>query len=122
MQTIPELWRQCKPLLEGWLGEWGLILAVFLVGLTSFGLGRLSALIEARPPVSVRQAPAEVEPKGMAVGGLYVAARSGSAYYFPWCSGAARIRPENRVWFDSETAARAASYKPAKGCDGLGSE
>lgn len=122
MQTIPELWRRCKSPLEGWLGEWGLILAVFLVGLTSFGLGRLSVLVEARPPVSVRQVPAEVEPRGMVVGGLYVAARSGSAYYFPWCSGVSRIRPDNRVWFESEATARKAGYAPAKGCDGLGSE
>lgn len=102
------------------LGEWGLMAVVFLVALSSFGLGRLSALEEAKPSVSIRAAPKLQTPRGMYIGGLIVAARSGSAYYYPWCSGAAKIAAANRVWFPSEAAAREAGYAPAKNCKGLG--
>lgn len=119
MASIAESRAQIKSLTEHALGEWGLMAIVFLVALSSFGLGRLSALEEAKPPVSIEMAPELQSPQGMYIGGLYVAARSGSAYYYPWCSGASRILSSNRVWFSSEEAARAAGYAPAKNCKGL---
>jgi hypothetical protein len=120
MQSIAELKPQIKSAAGHALGEWGLIAIVFLVALSSFGLGRLSALEDARPPVSIETVPTLSEPRGMYIGGLYVAARGGNAYYYPWCVGAAKIAPANRVWFPSETAAKAAGYTPAKNCKGLG--
>ena len=111
-----------KSLVGHALGEWGLLAIVFLVALASFGLGRLSALIDARAPVAITMAPTLTEPRGMYIGGLYVASRGGSAYYYPWCTGAAKILPANRVWFPSESAARAAGYAPAKNCQGLVSQ
>ncbi len=119
MQRIQETWLKIKSVAEHTLGEWGLMAVVFLVALSSFGLGRLSALEDARPPVSIETAPGLQAPRGMYIGGLIVAARGGSTYYYPWCTGAAKILPGNRVWFESEEAARAAGYAPAKNCRGL---
>lgn len=122
MPTIPDVWARCKAALEPFLGDWGLVLAVFLVAFASFGLGRLSATEAAKPAVSVGQAPLEEEARGMAIGGLVVASRNGSVYHFPWCSGASQIKEANKVWFASEAAAEAAGYAPSKSCKGLGLE
>ena len=120
--NIPESWQKIKNGLEDQLSEWGTIAIVVLVGLSSFGLGRLSAGEEARPVVSIRNAEFSAEALSMAPGGLIVASRSGSAYHYPWCPGAAAISQGNKVWFKSEEAARRAGYLPAKNCKGLGGE
>lgn len=96
-----------------------MILIVLLVALASFGLGRLSVLETVRPPISIMNAPALAEPRGMHTGGLIVASRTGGAYHFPWCASAANIAPQNKIWFASEEKARAAGYSPAKNCKGL---
>lgn len=118
--NIPELRLQIKNHGEGILAEWGVVIIVLMLGLASFGLGRLSALEGARPAVSVGQAPSEATPKGTYLGGTIVASRSGTAYHYPWCAGALQIAAQNRVWFGSEIAARSAGYAPAKNCKGLG--
>lgn len=119
MASIQGGWLKIKAGGAYLVGEWGLIILIFLLALASFGLGRLSALQEARPPVAIKMAPTASEPRGMSVGGLVVASRSGSAYYFPWCGGASNISPANRVWFNSQAAAERAGYAPAKNCKGL---
>lgn len=118
--NIPEIWLKIKNTAIDLVGEWGLVLIVLLVGLVSFGMGRLSALEEAKPAVSVRNASLEAEARGMPIGGLVVASRKGSAYHYPWCGGAQSITEGNKVWFESEAAARRAGYAPAKNCKGLG--
>lgn len=118
-ENIQQYLAKCKELLDEGVGEWGLFAIVFLVALASFGLGRLSVLEAVRPPVSITQAPSVAKPRGMYMGGQYVAARTGTVYYYPWCGGAQKITPENQVWFQNEAAARAAGYKPAKNCKGL---
>jgi hypothetical protein len=120
--NIHEFLERCKlalwAYLEEGIGEWGLIIMVFLVGFGAFGLGRLSALEDVRPPVSIEMAPVLAQPQGMYPGGQYVASRTGSVYYFPWCAEGT-ISPDKMVWFASEAAAKAAGYLPAKNCKGL---
>lgn len=120
MGSIQEAWLKIKNWTDIAVGEWGLVAIVLLIGLASFGLGRLSVLETVRPPVSITEAPALAEPRGMNIGGLIVASRTGSAYYFPWCASASKIAPQNQVWFASEEKARSAGYVPAKNCKGLG--
>jgi len=117
--TIQGFWGRCKTLLDKGLGDWGLIIVIFLVAFSSFGLGRLSATEEARPAVSIGKAPEEAQPRGMNVGGLLVASRTGAVYQYPWCGGAANIKPENQIWFKDEAAAKAAGYRPSQSCKGL---
>lgn len=52
-------------------------------------------------------------------GGKYVASKSGSAYHFPWCSGAKRIKEENKIYFNTKEEAEKAGYHPAGNCKGL---
>lgn len=113
-KNIQQLVTKCKDLLEEGIGEWGLFAIVFLVALASFGLGRLSAMETIRPPVSITEAPGLAKPRGMYLGGQYVAAKGGTVYYYPWCGGAQKITPENQVWFQSAEAAQRAGYSPAK--------
>ena len=121
MGRIQDIGLKIKGLGADLVHEWGLVLIVFLVALASFGLGRLSALEDARPPISITQAPTAANQQAIAPGGLLVAARSGSVYYYPWCTGASKILPQNQRWFQSEGAARKAGYAPAKNCKGLNS-
>lgn len=100
-------------------------LIVVLVGLTSFGLGRLSAGGGAGAPrliINAPLAPAVSQTASAASaqqGGAYVASKSGSKYYLTGCSGANRIKEENKVYFDSVDQAKAAGYEPAANCPGL---
>ncbi|MBI4087967.1 hypothetical protein HY418_01120 [Candidatus Kaiserbacteria bacterium] len=113
-------WRQkIKDLVATALGNWGLVAIVLLLGVASFGLGRFSALEDVRPVVDIGQAPIETRPAGRYMGGLYVASRTGSVYYYPWCSGAASIAPGKQLWFTSAAAAQKAGYTPSKSCKGL---
>ncbi len=118
LPNIPDIWHQRKPALEGILRQWGPVLVLILVAFGSFSLGRLSITETAKPAVSIAVA-AETEPARIAAGGLIVASKSGTAYHFPWCSGATQIKPENRIWFADEEAAQKAGYAPSKSCKGL---
>ena len=119
MPSIQELIGKIKGLLDNRVGEWGIPIIVILVGLASFGLGRLSALEEVKPIVSITQAQEASAAAAMTVGGLVVASHSGSTYHYPWCVGATTIKDSNKVWFKDEAAARTAGYSPAKNCKGL---
>ena len=119
MQNIQEFIQNCKGYLEEGIDNWGLILVIFLAALGSFGLGRLSALEDARPPVAIETPPREAKPAGMYIGGLFVASKTGGSYYYPWCISDTKILPANQVWFKDESSAQKAGYKPAKNCKGL---
>lgn len=124
MGTIPEVLSEIKPrvleAIDRYAGEWGYVALVLVLALASFGLGRLSALEAVQPPLAIRTTAAGTEPSQLALGGLVVASRQGSAYYFPWCTGAMRLAVANQIWFASEQDARRAGYTPAKACQGLG--
>ncbi|MBI5644942.1 hypothetical protein HY970_02480 [Candidatus Kaiserbacteria bacterium] len=117
MRNIQEYWLKIKAGVDLTLSEWGLAAIVLASVLASFGLGRLSAQIQGKPLVQVRQA--NVAAAQMALGGLLVAARTGDVYYYPWCTGAQKISPQNERWFESEEAAKRAGYHPAKNCKGM---
>jgi hypothetical protein len=120
-----------------------------LVGVVSFGLGRQSVAGEGvfwpAPPVGVSlsgdtatlniQNSAQ-EPAGMnstwtpstaenvtVSPGVsqtkVVASRSGTKYHLLDCPGAAQIKEENKVYFESVALAKAAGYTPAANCPGL---
>ena len=116
---------------------------IFLIGIASFGLGRLSVLLPQKDPIRFEDTASlpdqrdsttsslslsdsispEANPRGITITGpnnaLFVASKSGSAYYATWCSGASKIREENRVWFQTKQDAQAKGYRPAKNCSGL---
>lgn len=111
-----------------------LIALILLTGSATFGLGRLSATRSDPERVTITYpdgkgpdalASVEVSTAG-AVGpsvadrqGTVVASKNGEVYHLPWCSGASRIKEENRVWYDSIEEARSAGLRPAANCSGL---
>jgi hypothetical protein len=60
-----------------------------------------------------------IQQQAMSAAGRYVGSRNGTKYHLPWCSGAARIKEENKVWFSSKEEAEAAGYTPAANCKGI---
>jgi hypothetical protein len=138
--TIQEMGNKGKEWLKYALtGDLFLAMVIVLVGIGAFGLGRLSVKAE-KVPVSVYKTTAEASAAGFETGktdsqkskpvavksetvsageGKYVASKNGSAYYLPGCSGASRIKDENKIWFDSTGAAEEAGYHKAANCKGL---
>jgi len=122
---IREMTNKIKPFATK---EVSMVLIVVLVGIASFGLGKLSELEnrpnqdlyieypagEASAAKSTEQAPINGENKGEYVGSI-----NGSAYHLPWCPGAQKILPKNEVWFDTIEEAASAGYHPAGNCNGL---
>jgi hypothetical protein len=101
-----------------------LALVILLIGLLGFGLGRLSKLEERKTPVVIKNeanldSSLILEDKKTVSSGQYVASKTGSSYYFPWCSGVKRIRESNKVWFSTKEDAILAGYAPAGNCKGL---
>lgn len=108
---------------------------LLLVGVIAFGLGRQSVggvgvqfaqvgaaatpppavtLGTFTPPAATDSASSKTEPRA-----AVVASKSGTKYHLPDCPGAKQMKEENKVWFDSATAATAAGYTPAANCPGL---
>jgi len=107
---------------------------IILVGIGGFGIGRLSMQENGNQEVKILSASVIESGVGQASGassessfevptlqegGQVVASKSGTKYHYPWCSGAKSIKEENKIYFDSVEAARAAGYLPAGNCKGL---
>lgn len=116
-----------------------IVALIILVGTASFGLGKISAFEKRKTPISVLKMQnlllsnttaegvastlsgtqvVEKETEGQTKG-IVFASKSGKKYYYPWCSGADRVKEANRVWFDTVEAAKSAGYTPATNCTGL---
>jgi len=145
--SVQEIYLKIKHLLKS--PDIGTVGAIVLVGLSSFSLGRFSdgaleqgmekgessgihEVIQALPVTaedsraalgsSVLVEDSEREPETIQAvesEGSYVASKSGEKYHLPWCSGAQRIKEENKVWFKTKTEAEAAGYTPAANCKGI---
>lgn len=122
-----------------------IVLAIILIGLAGFGLGKLSALeksrgeVELKPAsfipitpsinntdnlsIPIKTATVPMSASAMVAGenakGLLVASKSGKKYHFPWCAGASQIAEKNKIWFNSYSEAQSAGYTPASNCPGL---
>jgi hypothetical protein len=112
------------------LGDWGLFFVVILAVTGAFGLGRLSVQNTPQNAVVVQNTASPGsslggggagpgDPLSGPIAGAYVAAKTGSYYYFPWCTDALKIAPDLRRWFMDEKSAQAAGYTPAKNCRGM---
>lgn len=100
---------------------------ILLVGVASFGLGRLSVLDSDDNSATVVKSTAlqQLEPLESDIStenGVQtpvVASRSGSKYHLFDCPGAKQMKAENRIEFGSVDEARAAGYSPAANCPGI---
>lgn len=116
---------------------------IFLSSIASFGLGRLSVIWPQKQPIRITEGSARAQSiedrggdsavpaadsrspsKNTGAGtasqqGKFVASKSGSAYHYPWCPSALKIKEENKVWFETREEAEAKGYRPAANCPGL---
>jgi len=127
------MWERIKPILADDGTFYALLLLV--IGLTAFGLGRWSIA----PETSTNQ-PASIifsdERGGQSADGEYsdfdesardtgsltgrcVGSINSDKYHLPYCSGAQRIKEENKVWFASKEDAESQGYAPAGNCPGI---
>ena len=105
-----------------------ILLVLIITAFTSFGLGRLSKTESAKTPISIKNnnlatisgilEKPEFSPS-LQIGGRYVASMNSNKYHAPWCSGAQRIKEENKIWFNSKEEAESAGYTPASNCKGI---
>ena len=114
-----------------------IVLLILLVGTASFGLGKISAYEKNKTPIAIlntkealtasvldSQTTAEdtatqsIQSTTQSSGEV-VASKSGTKYYYPWCSGVSRIKEENKVWFKTIDEAKATGLTPATNCAGL---
>ncbi len=109
------------------------ILIVILVGLASFGLGRMSTKENSSPGVKITYpaGPAnaisaldstspyiknEKTSQNTISSGNYFASIRGKKYYSLDCSGGGTIKDTNKVWFKTEEEAQKAGYEISSTC------
>lgn len=110
-----------------------IILIVFLVGLVSFGLGRLSASdtggldikytnLEASSLTGAQEARVflqnnpKLDKSTQAVKKAFYASSRGKKYYSADCSAGSSIKPENKIYFDTKEKAESAGYELSASC------
>lgn len=108
-------------------------LLIVIVAFLSFGLGKLSVLQSQKHPVRIEGVREEAlspriqlqERAGQgdtvdtSQAGLLVGSKNSTKYHYPWCSGAQRIKEDNKIWFESAEDAQAKGYTAAANCPGL---
>ncbi len=108
------------------------ILIIFLVGISAFGLGRLSVdqsipkdssmVLGASESVSnnsntfSKNIYTNSNPINNTRAGKYVASKNGKLYYTLNCAGVKRIKEENKVYFDSASDAEKLGLTKASSC------
>lgn len=106
------------------------LLIIMGVGISSFGLGRLSVVnkVYNKADNSVINQTGEVLKTSDRIDGnisttqvissekRYVASKNGKMYYSLGCSGANRIKSENEVWFNTKEQAEKSGYALASAC------
>ncbi len=129
--SIRDYTKKIKGNIEGLKIGLEIVFSVILVltCLASFGLGRLSVQKPAQnDTVSIiGQVSTYEDYSGSKQGGgyqesessygVYVASRSGTKYYLPSCSGASRIKEENKIWFNSTSEAESAGFTKSSTCN-----
>jgi len=125
-------------------GPYFVVMAIVLLSIIAFSLGRISGLQDKKEPVrvlnNINTSPPNPSPKlgegssaqinsgevkGVSnlpmsdIGGQVVASKNSTKYHYPWCGGAKQIAPKNLITFNSIEEARAAGYLPASNCKGL---
>lgn len=87
---------------------------LILIGVVSFGLGRMTILADQTEATAVvidsSKAEETVDPQ-------VVVSKNGTKYHYLWCPGASQMKEENKLFFPNEEAAIEAGYEPASNCE-----
>jgi len=89
---------------------------IILVGIASFGLGRLSNTNTTIGEVKVYTETLEVSSSTTKT---IVASKNGTKYHYSWCSGAKSISEANKITFNTKEEAEKAGYTLAGNCKEL---
>jgi len=115
-----------------------IVAGFILVAAIAFGAGRLSAPQIVRNPIMLDEpnsssnvnlyanvsqplaggvgdpveSPSAITGQGTQKG-IFVGSKNSNKYHWPWCAPAKNIKPENQVWFQTESQAQAAGYSPS---------
>ncbi len=104
------------------------VVLIILVGLASFGLGRLSMQEGEKTPIRIENFATTTQVvsdsssssnlgQGSALSAsLVLASKTGTSYYFPSCSGAKRISEKNKITFPGAKEAEAFGLHIGPGC------
>ncbi len=102
-------------------------LVIILVAISAFGLGRLSKANLDGPGVVIQypignqnSSFSKTTAASNNVPDVFetdiFASKNGTRYYFSSCSGAGKIKEENKVWFSTEAQAQAAGFIKSSTC------
>ena len=107
-----------------------LVFCIVLISIISFNLGKVGALKKTQITITPSQGQADVynatsdkkqaaskTTRNQVIDRRVVGSKNSDKYHFTWCSGAKRIKEENKVWFETEAAAQAAGYTKAGNCN-----
>lgn len=102
-----------------------LAIAVVLIAVIAFEGGRISALRQYDEPLEIKYAPATLTNSNPSKTGTnspqkldlrVVASKNSTLYHFLWCSGAQKIKEENKITFNNEQEAQGRGYALASNC------
>lgn len=114
-----------------------MILLIIVVGVASFGLGRLSledtqssvspvnlenileTYISTEDTPSTSAEKTATSQQENTTQRAFVGSKNSDKYHYPWCPGALQMKEENKVWFTSREEAESSGYTPAGNCKGL---
>lgn len=92
-----------------------IVAVVVLTSLISFFLGRLSVLEQESGKVEIYYPEIVAElTEGQPAEEKVYASRSGTKYYFDWCTS--QVKEENKIYFDTVEKAEATGRTLASGC------
>jgi hypothetical protein len=103
-----------------------LVIAIVLISITSFNLGKMSMLKTSKPPLTVTQpqnmaqisSKSPTSPKPTPVRDqTVVASKNSKLYHFTYCPGASKIADKNKLTFPNEAAAISAGLTLASNCN-----
>lgn len=109
-----------------------LAVAIILISVIAFESGKISALRQFNEPLEIDYAPAAINNANPSLKKTktdsktsqddqkldwrVVVSKNSSLYHFLWCSGAKRIKEENKITFSSEQEAQNRGYAIASNC------
>ncbi len=128
MNTIIRYFRQKINTLGVYLERRDIAIIIVLISLavTSFSIGYYAGNHKNVPTITMRDnscippvTEASIkEGERLAQGNnTIVASKSGTRYYYVWCSGVSRISAKNKVYFNNEEEAEKKGYTKASGCE-----
>ena len=102
-----------------------LAIGVVLITIIAFESGKISALRRFDDPLEIKYVPAAItnsDPSKATANSAQkldfrvVASKNSTLYHFLWCSGAQRIKEENKITFTSEQEAKSRGFILASNC------